>query len=193
MARRGRRATVSGDAAPWAPAGRLHGHGGFTLIEITIVGVMMTFLAVVFSMAWSGLGQPSADALVRCQVGQEARLAAACLAADLGGSLPGQGTGPVGLGKMVGRMVVGGAELWLCFDGGSPNAAADWGSPDTVITYAVEDGKLVRTNQAASTAFVVASNVTAMGVEEQGTGARIQLTFSFRDVERTYTLITVDP
>ena len=166
---------------------------GFTVMEMMIVGAMTALLAILFAKAWSGLGQPSVNALVRCQVAQEAQLATASLATDLGGSLPGQPTGTKPNGEMVGQMVVGGSELRLCFDGGGLNGIADWGPPDTVIRYYVEDDKLIRWNETADTAFYVASNVESMALSELGSGVQIDLTLTFRDVSQTYTLITEDP
>jgi type II secretory pathway component PulJ len=167
--------------------------GGFTVMEMMIVCAMTTLLAVMFSMAWSGLGQPSADALVRCQVAQEAQLATASLATDLGGSLPGQVTGTKQAGQLVGCMIVGGSQLRLCFDGGGLNGVADWVSPDTVIRYYVEDGKLIRWNETADTLFYVASNVESLVPSELGSEVRIDLTFTFRDVSQVYTLIAENP
>ena len=115
------------------------------------------------------------------------------LAADLGGSLPGHATGTELNGQMVGCMVVGGSELRLCFDGGALNGSADWGSPDTVIRYYVEDDKLIRWNETADTVFYVASNVESMALSDLGSGVQIDLTLTFRDVSQTYTLITEDP
>ena len=166
---------------------------GFTLMEIMLVGAMTSLLAVFLSAAWSGFGQPSADALVRCRVMQEAQLAAASLAADFGGSLANQFQGTKQSGRMVGRMIIGDSRLWLCFDGGSLNGVADWGTPDTVITYGVQANQLIRSDLKAGTDFVVASNVEAMALQEQGDGVKIELTFSYRDITQTYTLITRDP
>jgi type II secretory pathway component PulJ len=166
---------------------------GFTLIELMIVCAMTTLLAVLFSSAWAGLGRPSVDAIARSQIAEEAQVAAASLAADLGGSLPGGTLGAEVAGRMVGWMVVGGSELWICFDGGGLNGIADWGDPDVVITYTVEDGRLVRTNQAAGTTFVVASRVSGMRVSELGSGVQFDLGFAFRDFAQTYTLVTQDP
>ncbi len=165
---------------------------GFTVMEMMIVGAMTTLLAILFSTAWSGLGQPSADALVRCQVAQEAQLATASLAADLGGSLPGQAGGTKENGQLVGRLEPEGSELRLCFDGenfGFP----DWGGADTVIWYYVENNKLIRWNENTDAVFYVASNVENMTVSNLGSGVQIDLTFTFRDVSQTYTLITEDP
>ncbi|HLA83990.1 MAG TPA: hypothetical protein VJL29_04275 [Thermoguttaceae bacterium] len=166
---------------------------GFTLMELMIVSMMTTFLAMLFASAWAGFGQPSADTLVRCQIAQEAQLAVTSLAADLGGSLPNAPTGVRENGRLVGRLSVG-SQLKLCFDGGDLNGTADWTDPDVVITYYVnDDNQLVRWNETADTDFVVASNVESMSPTDRLEGVRIDLTFLFRNESRTYTLITEDP
>lgn len=58
---------------------------GFTITEMALVGLMMSILAIVLGNAWSGLTGPSLDTMIRCQIGQEAQLAAMNLAYDCGG------------------------------------------------------------------------------------------------------------
>jgi len=166
---------------------------GFTLLEVMVVSVAMGLLVLVLSGAWSGLGRPSADALVRCRVAQEANLAAASLARDFGGSLPDQTTGRKQSGWLVGLLVVDDSQLWLCFDGEPVNGVADWASPDTVITYEVQDDRLIRSNQQTETTFPVASNVEQMQLSQQAEEVEIELTFTYRDITRTYTIIGKNP
>ncbi len=71
---------------------------------------------------------------------------------------------------------------------------AEWGAPDTVITYEVEGGSLVRWNQTTDSTFVVAGHVTDFVLTDLGGGRlRIELTFTCRTITRTYTFIAVDP
>jgi hypothetical protein len=94
----------------------------------------------------------------------------------------------------VGRLQPGNAQLWLCFDGGNPpNGVADWGPPDTVIVYAVQGDSLIRQDQNSNTTFVVARYVTQFSVRDLGDRVLIQLTFAYRSVTRTYTLVARDP
>ena len=159
-----------------------------------LVGVLMSLLVVLVSGAWSGLGRPSADALVRCRVAQEANLALESLARDLGGSLPEQAVGQKQSGRLVGRLVVDDSQLWLCFDGEPADGLPDWGLPDTVITYEVsDDNRLVRSNEQTQTAVALASNVQRWELDEQIDGLVILLTCSYRDLTRTYTVVAKDP
>jgi len=161
----------------------------FTLTEMLIVGGLMSFLVVLMSEAWSGLGRPSADALVRCRIAQEANLAAASLARDFGRGLPEQRAGGKESGCLVDELVVEGSQLWLCFDGEPLNGTADWALPDTEIVYEVDGNRLIRTNRKTKTAFTVADNVQEMKVSEQFGAITIELCFSYRDFARTYTFV----
>ena len=165
---------------------------GFTLVERAVVSFLFVLLAMVLAQTWAGLGRPTVDLIVRSRLAREARLAANALSRDLGGSLanPEGRLGTQGLYRIAGRLQPDGVELWLCFDGGSaPNGAADWAAPDTVIVYHVQDRQLIRWDQAAGTAFVVARDVDSLSVQNQGDTVRISLTLSHRNLTRTFTLV----
>jgi prepilin-type N-terminal cleavage/methylation domain-containing protein len=166
---------------------------GFTLIEVMLVSGLMSLLVLLLSGAWSGFGRPSADAIARCRVVQEANLAAEALARDLGGSLADQSTGTKEAGRLVGRLAVDGSELWLCFDGEPVDGLPDWAAPDTVIVYDVQADQLVRSDQQAATSYVVAGHVDQMQVTEQVDGVHVELTLTCRDVTKTYTITAKDP
>jgi len=175
---------------------RLRRPKGFTLIEVMLVSCLMALLGILLSAIWTGFGRPLGDVAARCRVTQEAILAADSLARDFGGAL----TGPDGRigskldGCFVGRLQPGGAALRLCYDGGpNPNGVADWGEPDTVITYEVQDNNLVRWDENAGTTFIVARNVQQMTLTDLGTGVQIELTFQYRDITRTYTFVGMGP
>ena len=166
---------------------------GFTLTEVMLVGGLMSLLVLLISGAWRGLGRSSVDAFVRCRVTQEANLAVESLTRDLGGSLASQITGERQLGRVVGRLAVDGSALWLCFDGQPADGVADWGPPDTVITYEVQGSQLIRCDQQTGVALAVADKVSQMQLTEQVDGVRIDLTLQYRDLTRTYTIIAKDP
>jgi hypothetical protein len=169
---------------------------GFTLAEVMVVSFLTTLLALILSAAWAGLGRPLVEAAARAQIAQEVNLAAAALARDFGGTLPGTEGQLGGLtdGKLVGHIEPAGSSLRLCFDGGAlPNGLADWGDPDTVITYEVQDGNLVRWNESSGTTFTVARYVQQLQVADDGSGVEIRLRFVHRNLDRTYTLIGLEP
>jgi type II secretory pathway component PulJ len=169
---------------------------GFTLLEATIVSGLMAVLAVLLAAVWAGFGQPARDIVERARVSQEAQLAIAALARDLGGSLANAAArlGTQEQGAWVGWLHPGGTQLWLCFDGGNnPNGEADWSSPDTVITYLLEEDRLVRWDQTANTTFTVARYLDRLEVRSAGSNLQIVLTFVYRNLSRTYTLEASSP
>jgi prepilin-type N-terminal cleavage/methylation domain-containing protein len=169
---------------------------GFTLIEVSIVSILMAMLALLLAETWSGLGRPLVETAARSRLTQEANLALAALARDLGGCLSDNAgrAGRKSVYAFVGRMQPGGTQLWLCFDGGAnPNGTADWAAPDTVISYEVDNARLVRLNQTAGTSFVVAQNVGSFLVENLGSECQITVTFVYRNYSQTYQLIAQDP
>jgi prepilin-type N-terminal cleavage/methylation domain-containing protein len=165
---------------------------GFTVLEVMVVSGLMALLALLLGKTWYGLVKPTAELAARGRIDQEIGLAAAALTRDLGGSLadpPGR-LGPQILYRRVGRLQPGNSQLWLCFDGGDPpNNEADWGPPDVVIVYEVDGDSLVRRDQSNDTTFVVARLVNQMEVLDLGDRVQIRLTFSYRGVTRTYTMV----
>jgi prepilin-type N-terminal cleavage/methylation domain-containing protein len=168
---------------------------GFTLIEVLAVSGLMTLLAVLLSAAWSSLGRPMVETTARARVAHEATLAAASLARDFGGSLPGA-PGRLGTstsGQLVGRMQVADSVLRLCYDGPLvADGVADWDDPDTVISYEVQDGNLVRWDESSGATFVVARGVEQMQLTDLGAAVEIKLTIVHRGLSRTYTLVGYD-
>jgi type II secretory pathway pseudopilin PulG len=167
---------------------------GFTLTEMLLVGGLMSLLVILISGAWRGLARSSADAASRCRIAQEAGMAAASLARDFSGSLPEQSTGGKQCGQLVGQMILSGPELRLCYDGEPADGIADWGTPDTVVVYKLDtESRLVRQNVNAGSEFSAASKVAAMELTDQGDGVKIDLTFTYRDLTRTYTIVAKNP
>ncbi|MBN2216853.1 MAG: prepilin-type N-terminal cleavage/methylation domain-containing protein [Pirellulales bacterium] len=156
-------------------SGRRTGRHGFTLTEMAIVSVMTGILAIVLGTAWSGLAQPSIDIMVRCQMEQEAQLAAMSLATDCGGYLPVKTSNIQGGITGLGTAVFSGAsinsdQLQLTFTDG------------TTITYKVDDDhRLIReTTNTATSSVVIASNVYGMTLEEDGNFIKVAFLFQFR-------------
>ena len=123
-------------------------------------------------------------------------LAVDCLARDLGGSL-GSAEGRLGFkqqGALVGWLLPGNGQLWLCFDGGAEaNGTADWAAPDTVIVYMLDGDRLIRWDQMANTTFVAARNLQAMDLSLLGNELQIGLSFACQDVTRRCTLTARTP
>ena len=60
---------------------------GFTLLEVTIVSGLMTFLALLLFAAWSGVGKSTIALIARCQFAQEMDFAVSALSRDLCGNM----------------------------------------------------------------------------------------------------------
>ncbi len=158
-----------------------------------LTSLLMTILAVVTAGAWSGLGRPSVDAVVRCRVHQESETAIESLACDFSGGLGEQAPqGPRDAGRLVGRRVVG-SQLQLCFEGDSPNGAADWAAPDTVVTYDLQGDRLTRSNHQSGTTVTAARYVEAVQWTELPDGVQADLTVTYRGLSRTCRIVAQDP
>ncbi len=94
---------------------------------------------------------------------------------------------------MGGRAQPDGTMLRLVYDGPVSDGIAQWGPPDYVVSYSVSDGKLVRWDENTGSTFIVAQYVEQMQLSDLGYGVEIQLTFSHRNVNRTYTFVGIDP
>jgi hypothetical protein len=156
----------------------------------------MVLLAMLLGATWGAFGRPLVEADTRGRLALEAQMVATALAHDLGGSV--STTGGRADGRFVGRMITGGDRLRLCFDGGTtPNGLADWSAPDSVMTYFINKNgsipELVRLDESSGATFTVARYVTSMSLVDLGNGVQVELTLSYRNMTKTYTLVTIDP
>lgn len=143
---------------------------GFTIIEVMVVGIMMTILAVSLPTIWQGIGQPSIDTMIRCQVGQEAQLAAMSLAADCGGVLPEKRTDITGTkssNTYAGAAVIGG-DLVLSYSDGS------------TITYSHDDERHTLIRDQGGSSIVIASNVYEMDLDDSVETGYIEMALTLR-------------
>lgn len=169
--------------------------GGFSLLEATIVSMFTAVLGILVSATWGAFLRPTADIANRCRIAQEATLALSALSKDLSGSFVDNPADGKSKFKLVGRMQPDDSQLRLCFDAGeTPNGTADWAAPDLVVTYYVDNHRLIRWDEDSGATFVAARDVDSLEVTDLGDGqVQIQLTFLFRQISQTYTLIASDP
>jgi prepilin-type N-terminal cleavage/methylation domain-containing protein len=179
--------------------------GGFSLVELTVVSVLMAVFAVLLSSAWVDVGRTAAGLIGRSQLVQERDMAVAALTRDLGGG----STEPATLvgEKLSGRWlwwecpnnatVASNQDLVLYYDGGTDAG----GTPlsNTVVRYLVESGLLKRRQSVGGgppAEFVVARNVHSMTVAADGPSAsavRIVLCFQYRTMTLTADLTAEPP
>lgn len=172
---------------------------GFSLIETSVVSLLLVVLSIMLTSVWVGLCRPTLDGAARCRMILEANLAATALARDLGGFLADDSgrLGNLDDGQFVGRQIPSSNHLRLCYHGSGAGTDLTplWASPDTVISYQLQGTNLVRWNEAGGGSVVVANCLTSFDVEplSDGTGIQITMQFAARDLSLTYTLVAVDP
>ena len=108
---------------------------GFTLLEVMLVAGLMSLLVLMMSSSWHAFGRSLSDSVTRCRVTQEANLCLESLRRELNGYLPEGAAGVIEESRLVGRLIVGGSQLQLCYDGAPANGIADWSAPDTVCVF----------------------------------------------------------
>ena len=142
---------------------------------------------------WQSIGRSTRDNLASVALATEARLAAEAFRGDFAGQFAGGAPGDKQLGRLVGRMIVGGDRSGCVTTVRPLNGAADWADPDQVVEYFVDQAQLLRTDTQTGAALVVADGVTQFAVTDLGTGVRLALTLQHGTEQRTYTWVTIDP
>jgi prepilin-type N-terminal cleavage/methylation domain-containing protein len=166
---------------------------GFTLLEVMIASLLAGFLMLMTAGVWSTLARSTAGNIAEGEIATEARMALETLRRDASGTLPGASAGGRQRGRLVGRLIVGGRELRLCYDGDSANGVADWADPDRVVVYALAGDRLTRTQLGTAGELVVADHAEQFVVTDVGSGVRMALTLRRRDALRTFTFVIQDP
>jgi type II secretory pathway pseudopilin PulG len=105
--------------------------GGFTLLEVTVVGFMTSLLASILATTCWSYYRNAAHVAARCQLAQEAELAFTRLARDLSGGFATHG-------RLVGIRQPQSGRIELCYDSlAEPDGIASWQAPDTAVAYQV--------------------------------------------------------
>jgi type II secretory pathway pseudopilin PulG len=178
-------------------------HKGFTLLEVTIVSGLMTFLALLLFAAWSGIGKSTLALITRCQLAQEMDFAVAALSRDLCGNmaLKDAETDPARLGGKQNwrlldwRIDPSTGYLELDFDG-NPSDSTKWKPADKIVTYRWDPPThtLIRADDTGST-FTVARNIESFSTypdSSDSTMLHIELIFAYYyhwDSQRTLPII----
>jgi hypothetical protein len=188
---------------------------GFSTTELSIVVVLMVFLAALVSSVWKTFGSPIARVTARSMLAREADLAITALVADLDGRLDNPLPAAQSPYSLVGRIPSSSAPSWrllentaplqLCFDGSPQDGVPDWGAPggvDTVMTYTLQGDALVRTVENGGPTTVLARKVQSFvvtAIDNQGTQdasgrwLRIDLTLQYGSYRRLYRLVAYGP
>jgi type II secretory pathway pseudopilin PulG len=189
---------------------------GFTVLEMTVVVLLMVFISMLVASIWSNFGGPSSRTSARIGLTREAQLALQMLSRDLDGRLDNPAPADQSPYSLVGRIPSASAPSWrvlqnsaplqLCYDAGTtPDGVADWGANggvDTVVTYTFQGDALVRTVENGGPTTVVARQVQAFevtplsnqgAVDQTGRWARVDLTFQNGSLQRVYRMVFYGP
>ena len=153
---------------------------GFTLLELLIVGMVGIIVMSVITNVWRWYGYSMTQQQIDVAMSQELKIAAEAIAQDYGSA--------------VGSRTLDGAQLQIDLDGGGNDGIADWASPDTVIEYWVDDGKLYRRDVTNGTAdVVVAANMDSIAAAVDSGQLNVALTAKMRQRDQTITLKFTGP
>jgi hypothetical protein len=137
-----------------------------------VVGMIGMLMVLVVAHAWVWVGQSVVASRDTVTLVRELKMAADALATDLGASVDYRSTD--------------GQSVELNIDGGAKDGLAQWQSPDTVVRYLIQDGRLVRDDD--SSELTLAHYVTTMSVTSSGGDLVVTMTAAFRDAQRQLTL-----
>lgn len=183
---------------------------GFSIVEVTVVSVLMAVLAVLMSSVWVSSGRTAADLIGRSRLVQERDMAVAALSRDLGGSLvePDAQTGEKHKGRWLkwecpnNDSITGNQDLLLTFNTGT-NASGTPLTNTTVRYLLVADPDagsstyllVRRKNDDAATQIPIAKNIHSMNVTIAPTdnSARVVLCFQYRKLTLTSDLTARQP
>jgi prepilin-type N-terminal cleavage/methylation domain-containing protein len=149
-------------------AARSRGQSGFTLLELLIAATLSVVLTLITAHFWSYFSRQLTDLNARARVAQELRLAVNSIRRDMG--------------PAVGATAVDTDQMLLCLD------------PDTLVTYALVGGQLVRQDASAGTVVVVADHVAAFTAQDLTESLRqMTITVTRDDISRQVTLLWSKP
>ena len=133
-------------------APRRHPTRGFTLLELLIVCVLMVILTLITAQVWRSLSVDGAELTARARLARELRFAVENLSRDMGAA--------------VGATPIAGNRVLICRDwGATPNGVPEWGDPDLMVEYYVDEGKLLRLDQSTGSQLAVAEDVSSFTAE----------------------------
>lgn len=142
--------------------------GGFTLLELLVVSVLMLILSLISAQMWRYFSAQSSNLTQRSGAAQELRFALNSISQDMGGV---RWALPSGLNT-----------LMLSTRG--PTGA------DITVIYSVSDSKLTRLDQSTGISIPIADRVTGFAVENiSDTVLRISITIGSGDLARHSTLL----
>jgi len=154
--------------------GRTRSRGGFTVLELLVVGVLGILVISLSTQASSWYVHAVHEINVAAQLNKQMKLAAEAIAQDSGAML---------------EMQTNSSGTDLEFDIDSGDGTAQWGSPDTVIHYEISGGdQLVRTDLGTGIRTTVARNVTGLTVTVDGAYLDVHIVVGYRTDQQNVNL-----
>jgi len=148
------------------------------MLELLVVAMLGAIVITSISNVWRWYARSTNHIQVTAHLERELRLAADAIAADFGPSLAAR--------------TVDVTTVQFDFDTDS-NAAAQWDTPDTVIEYVVQGGKLVRRDLTSGNDVPMASNISDVTAEVVAGHLNVRLTAAYRDEQEDVTLQLQEP
>src|SRR4051812_24902032 len=149
--------------------------GGFTIVELMVVGIISMVLLMLITSAWRWFGHAATEARITIELARELKMAADSIAQDYGTALDA-------------RSADAGDSLQFDFDGGGLNGVADWASPDRIIQYKEDGGKLVRMDLSTNAQTVVAGHIQSFQIDAVAGKWQLTLQARIRGVDQNLTL-----
>jgi prepilin-type N-terminal cleavage/methylation domain-containing protein len=158
-----------------------HRDRGFTLLELLIAATLAAGLTLITAHFWSYFLRQMQDLNDRARMAQELRFAVDSIRHDMGAAV---GATPMGDGRLL-----------LCKDGGAiPDGLPEWGAPDSLVTYSLVNGQLLREDGSSGVTVVIADKVSAFTVEDVTASLlRMNLAVTRRDMSRQVYLLWSRP
>jgi Tfp pilus assembly protein FimT len=147
--------------------------GGFTLLEMLVVGLLGVIVLACLGNAWRWYARATNDAHVSAQLSRELKTAAEAIAEDFG--------------PAIAVRTLDGDQVQFNLDTDGDGLAA-WDGPDTVIEYSAAAQKLVRKNVVAETEFSMADHLKTLEAQVVSGKLQVHLIAEYRGTEQDVTL-----
>jgi len=151
---------------------RKHPDGGFTLLELLVVSMLMTLVALMTAQMWRYFSAESRNLTDRTAAAQELRLAIESIRQDMG--------------NVLWASPMSGDRLLI--------ARPDGGAEERILVYSIQEGKLVRYDPVTGAEMPVAVGVAGFSAEDLTESVlRLEVTVQRGRITRNATMLWSRP